>query len=184
MTINLADCNTNMTNTFEAFIREIAKIRTGRASPSMLDAVLVEAYGSKVPITQVASVSIADTRTLSVQAWDSGVVRSIEKAIRESDLGVSPTIDGSIVRVTIPDLTQERRKDLVKIINKYAENTRIAVRNIRRDFIDMVKKHEKSSEISEDQSHKMAEQIQKTTDDFIKKIDHKAQEKAEEIMKI
>ena len=137
----------------------------------MLDPVQVSVYGSKMPISQVATVSTPDAKTISVQVWDKGLVKAVEKAIRESNLGLNPMVEGQLIRVPIPALTEDRRKELIKVAHKYAEQSRIAVRNVRRDGMDALKQLEKDGEINEDEHRKRGAELQKATDEFIKKVD-------------
>jgi ribosome recycling factor len=182
--INLDDMKKRMDGALKNLQTEFSGLRTGRASAHLLDPIEVDAYGSRVPLNQVASVSVPEARMLSVQVWDKGMVSAVDKAIRSSGLGLNPQVDGTLLRLPIPELSQDRRKELSKIAAKYAENTRIAIRNIRRDTIDLVKKLEKSSEVSEDHSKKYQEDIQKATDDFIKKVDEALKAKEVDIMKV
>ncbi len=179
-----SDINKKMNNSFNNLVSELKGIRTGRASPSFLDTIVVEVYGSMMPINQVGSVSAQDPKLLVVQVWDKSAVKSVEKAINNSDLGVNASSDGQIVRVPIPPLSEERRRDLVKLASKYAEQTKVAIRNIRRDGIEEVKKLEKAKEISEDELRKASDDIQKITDDFTKKIDVALSEREKEIMQV
>ena len=159
-------------------------LRTGRASSSLLEGIVVDAYGSTMPITSCAAISVPEPRMISVNVWDKGLVVSVEKAIRNSGLGLNPVTDGTTLRVPIPPLTEERRKDLVKIAGKYAEEKRVAVRNIRRDANDDIKKAEKESHISEDEQKKMVTEIQGFTDAAIKRIDEQLKIKEAEIMQV
>jgi ribosome recycling factor len=161
---------------------EFGGLRTGRANASLLDNIQVEAYGSMVPLNQVANVSVPEPRLLSVQVWDKGTVKSVEKAINAAGLGVNASADGQLVRVPIPELSMERRKELTKIASKYAEESKVAVRNIRRDGMDALKKAEKDGDISKDEHTRSADVIQKLTDEFIKKIDDALAVKEKEIL--
>lgn len=163
---------------------EFASLRTGRASVSLLDPITVDAYGAKMPMNQVASVSVPEPRMLTVQVWDSGLVNAVEKAIMESNLGLNPMTEGQTLRIPLPELTQERRKDLTKVSHQYAEQARIAVRNVRRDGMDTLKKLENDSEISEDQMHKQSDDVQKLTDSVIKQIDEALEVKDADIMQV
>jgi ribosome recycling factor len=149
-----------------------------------LDRIFVEAYGNKVPIQQVGTISAPEARMLTVQVWDSSLIKPTEVAIRNSQLGLSPTVDGQMIRIAVPDLSEERRKEICKLAGKYAEQARIALRNIRREGMDEVKKLEKNKEINEDQQKKMSDEIQKITDEFVKKIDTSLSVKEKEIMKV
>lgn len=171
-----------MEGALKTLSHEFAGLRTGRASVNLLDSVMVEAYGSMMPLNQVASVNAPEPRLLSVQVWDKGMVKSVEKAIASANLGLNPAPDGQLIRVPIPELSQERRTELVKIAGKYAENAKVAVRNIRRDGMEYHKKLEKDGEISKDGHHQKSDEIQKLTDEFIKKIDDTLAAKEKEIM--
>jgi ribosome recycling factor len=163
---------------------DLKGLRTGRASINLLDPVMVEAYGSRMPLSQVASVSTPDAKTIAVQVWDKAMVKAVEKAISDSNLGLNPMSDGQLVRMAIPPLNEERRKELVKLAFKYGENTKIAVRNIRRDGMDELKKLEKDNAISKDEHHNLSDEIQKLTDEFISKIDAEVKQKEQEILTI
>lgn len=173
-----------MEKTIDALKNDFSGLRAGRAHASLLDGILVEAYGSMTPISQVGTVSVPDARTLSVSVWDKGLAKSVEKALRESELGLNPMSDGQLIRIPIPPLSEERRKELVKIAGKYAEQSKIAVRNIRRDAMDEVKKLKKDSLISEDDEKKYNNDIQKWTDDAVKKIDEQFSAKEQDIMQV
>ena len=163
---------------------EFASLRTGRASANLLDQVHVDAYGSSVPINQVGAVNVPEPRMISVNVWDRGLVVSVEKAIRNSGLGLNPVVDGQNLRIPIPPLTEERRKDLSKIAGKYAEQQKIAVRNIRRDANDDLKKAEKDGAISQDELKRMETEVQKLTDEAIKRVDEALKTKEQEIMHV
>lgn len=163
---------------------EYASIRAGRASAAVLDRISVDYYGTPTPINQLATVAVAEARILTIQPWDKSVLSAIEKAIQTSDIGINPANDGSILRLVFPPLTEDRRKEIVKDIKKKAEETKVAVRSIRRDSIDKLKKKEKASEITEDDLSNGEEKIQKTTDEYIKKIDDMAKDKEKEVMEI
>lgn len=165
-----------------ALHKEFAGLRTGRASTGMLEPVHVDAYGSMMPLNQVASISVPEPRLLSVQVWDKGMVKAVEKAIREAGLGLNPQPDGALIRVPVPELSQERRQELVKIAGKYAEQARVAVRNVRRDGMDELKKQEKDKKISEDEHKTQSDKVQKLTDEHIKKVDEALTHKEKEIM--
>ena len=173
-----------MTRSIEAFRNELNKIRTGRAHPGILDQVQVEYYGSLVPISQVANVTLLDARTISVQAWEKGLAPKIEKAIRESDLGLNPAAQGDLLRVPMPALTEERRRDLTKVVRGAAEDSKIAVRNLRRDANEHAKKLLKDKEISEDEERRSLEQLQRLTDGTIAEIDRLVSGKEAEIMAV
>ncbi len=178
------DLARRMKGALEALRKEFSGLRTGRASTALLEPIMVEAYGSTVPINQLGTVNIPDPRMLSVQVWDRGLVKSVEKAIRASGLGLNPSVDGSTVRVPLPELSEERRREMVKIANKYAEQARIAVRNVRRDGMDGLKKMARAGEISEDDEHAWIEEIQQLTDEHIKSIDAALAEKDKDIMQV
>ena len=163
---------------------EFGGLRTGRASASLLDPVQVEAYGSTSPLNAVAAISVPEPRMITVNVWDRGVVVAVEKAIRSAGLGLNPVVDGQTLRIPIPPLTEERRKDLAKLAGKYAEHQRIAVRNVRRDANDELKKAEKAGEISQDEQKKMEAEVQKDTDAAIKRIDEALKAKEVEIMQV
>ena len=163
---------------------EFASLRTGRASANLLDQVHVEAYGSTVPINQVAAVNVPEPRMISVNVWDRGLVVSVEKAIRNSGLGLNPLVDGQTLRVPIPPLTEERRKEIAKIAGKYAEQQRVAIRNVRRDANDDLKKAEKDGAVSQDEHKRMETEVQKLTDEAIKRVDEALKTKEQEIMQV
>ncbi len=173
-----------MDKTLETLKTDFGGLRAGRAHASLLDGILVDAYGSMTPISQVGTISVPDARTLSVSVWDKGLSKSVEKAIMESDLGLNPMSDGQLIRIPIPPLSEERRRELSKIAGKYAEQAKIAVRNIRRDAMDEVKKMKKDSLISEDEEKKYNNDIQKWTDDTIKKVDDQLDNKEKDIMQV
>ncbi len=178
------DAKIRMEKSVEAFKHEMAKIRTGKATTALLDGIKVDYYGVMTPLNQVANVSVLDPHTLSVTPWDKSMVEKIDKAILQAELGLNPISDGTNLRIPIPPLTEERRKDLVKLVKKFAEDAKIAIRNIRRDAKDHVKRQEKNKEISEDEMYDLEDEIQKLTDDYIKKIDELFEEKEKEIMEI
>jgi ribosome recycling factor len=178
------DALSRMNKSIEAYKVELTKIRTGRAHPSLLDHVTVEYYGSHVPISQAANITAEDSRTLAVTAWDSSMVAAIEKAIMTSDLGLNPNSAGTVIRVPMPPLTEERRRDLVKVVKELTENARVAVRNIRRDANSELKMLQKEKEISEDDERKGQDLIQKVTDQSIAKLEALLQEKDKELMEI
>ena len=163
---------------------EFSSLRTGRASAGLLDQVMVDAYGSSVPLNTVGSVSVPEPRSISVNIWDRGLVVSVEKAIRNAGLGLNPVVDGQSLRVPIPPLTEERRKDLAKIAGKYAEQQKIAIRNVRRDANDDLKKAEKDSAITQDEQRRMEAEVQKFTDEAIKRVDEALKTKEQEIMQV
>jgi ribosome recycling factor len=178
------DAGLRMRKSVEALQHELAKVRTGRAHASLLDHVTVDYYGAHVPINRVASVNVEDPRTLSVTPWEKGMVPVVEKAILNSDLGLNPTTTGLVIRVPLPPLTEERRRDLVKVVRHEAENARVAVRNIRRDANNDLKELVKEKEISADEERRGQEAIQKLTDKYIDEIDHVLTAKEQELMEI
>ena len=163
---------------------ELAGLRTGRASTSLLEPIQVAAYGTSMPLNQVSTVSVPEPRMLSVQVWDKSMVQAVDRAIREANLGLNPIVEGTLLRIPIPDLTAERRQELVKVAHKYAEQARVAVRHVRRDGIDHLKKEEKDGGLSQDQQHQMADQVQKLTDEKIAEIDGMLAEKEAEITQV
>ncbi len=173
-----------MNEVFEAAKKEFKSIRTGRARPSLVENIIADNYGSPTPIKQMAKIVAPDPKTLVIEPWDKNVLENIEKAIMQENLGLTPNNDGNIIRINIPELTEERRKEMVKIVNKKAENARISIRNIRREANDELKEIEKSGEISEDNYHRGLDNIQDLTDEFIKNIDELVEKKEEEIMKV
>ncbi len=173
-----------MTKSVEALKKDLAGIRTGRASLSLLDGIKVDYYGSMVPLNQVATLNVPEPRTISIQPWEQRMIPVIEKAILESELGLTPTNDGKIIRINIPPLTEERRKQLTKVVRKRAEEARVAVRNIRREANEELKKMEKEKHLSEDELKKRLDEVQKLTDEFIKQIDEILQKKEKEIMEV
>ncbi|HIG21418.1 MAG TPA: ribosome recycling factor [Henriciella marina] len=184
MSINKKDLERRMEGAVASLQSDLAGLRTGRASPNLLDTVSVPAYGSTVPLNQVGSVSVLDARTLSVNIWDKSVVGAADKAIRESGLGLNPVTDGTTLRIPIPVLNEERRAELSKIAGKYAEQARVAVRNVRRDGMDQLKKGEKDNEISKDEAHGLSDDVQKLTDTYIARIDEIVKAKEAEIMQV
>jgi ribosome recycling factor len=178
------EMESKMSKSLDAMKHNVNGLRTGRATPALLDSIKVEVYGSLTPINQVGNISAPEARLLVVQVWDKGVAKSVEKAIRESDLGLNPSTDGNLIRVPIPDLTEERRRELVKKAGEHCENAKISIRNVRRDTIDVLKKLEKDKKISEDQLKAHLEKVQKITDANTKKADQLLDEKSREIMKI
>jgi ribosome recycling factor len=183
-TFDLADVKRRMQGAVAAFKHDLGTLRTGRASPTLLDPLQVDAYGAHVPITQVANVNVPEPRLLSVQVWDRGMVAAVEKAIRESDLGLNPQTEGQVIRLRIPEMTEQRRKEMVKVAHKYAEEARIAVRHVRRDGLDLLKKLEKDHAISQDDEKRQSEQVQKATDQAISEIDQILAAKEKEIMQV
>ena len=178
----LKDVDTRMNAALEALGREFASVRTGRASTSLLDPIRVDYYGNATPISQMASVSTPDARTVAIQPWEAGQIGAIEKAIQKSDLGLTPVNDGKLIRLTMPTPTEERRKQLVKTIAKMAEDARVAVRNVRREANEKIKATAKSAKTSEDEERRVHDQVQKTTDRFIAKVDELLKKKEQEIL--
>jgi len=171
-----------MTKALEVMVGNFSSIRTGRANPEILDRITVEYYGTKVPLKQVASISVPDPKMIALQVFDKTALAEVEKALLKSELGITPQVDGTVVRLRFPDLTEERRKELIKLIKKMAEDCKVAIRNIRRDAIEHIKKEEK--DISEDDMKKHQDEVQKTTDNYMKEIDQLLAKKEEELMKI
>ena len=182
--LDLDDIKRRMEGSLNSLKTEFMGLRAGRASAAMLEPIMVEAYGSKMPMNQVGNISVPEPRLLTVTVWDAGLTSSVEKAIRESDLGLNPMAEGTLIRVPIPDLSEERRKDMVKVAGRYAEAARVAVRNVRRDGIEAARKLEKDSEISEDERHDLEMDIQKLTDDHVKQIDDALSNKETEITQV
>lgn len=173
-----------MTKAIQALSRELSTIRAGRASASLLDKIFVDYYGAQTPINQIAGVATPEARLITIQPYDKSSLGDIEKAIMKSDLGISPSNDGNLIRIAIPALTEERRKDLVKVVKKEAEEAKVGIRNIRRDANDDLKKSEKNGEITEDDLRSFTEDVQKLTDDHIVKIDQVAKDKEKEILEV
>lgn len=180
----LLDAEDRMEKALTALERDFAKLRTGRASTSLVDGIKADYYGTPTPISQMASVSVPDSRTLTIQPWDKGGFAAVEKAILKSDLGLTPVNDGKIIRIAIPPLTEERRKELSKVAHKYTEDAKIAVRNVRRDANDSLKKLEKDKILSEDEQKRANEDIQKLTDKFVAEADSRCTAKEKEIMEL
>ena len=176
--------DTKMQKTMDSLDSEMGTIRAGRANPNVLNRIMVDYYGTPTPIQQVANVSVPEPRMIQIQPWEKSMLKVIEKAIMVSDLGINPTNDGTAVRLIFPELTEERRKELVKDVKKKGEGAKVAIRNIRRDANDMIKKQLKASEISEDKQKGAEDDIQKLTDEFIAKVDNMVDEKSKEIMTV
>ncbi len=183
-TFDLEDIKRRMQGAINAFKHDLGSLRTGRASPNLLDPIQVDAYGSAMPITQVATVSVPEPRLLSVQVWDRSMVSAVEKAIRESDLGLNPQTEGQVIRLRIPEMNEQRRKEMVKVAHKYAEEARIAIRHVRRDGLDLLKKLEKDGAIGQDDEKRQADQVQKATDQAIAEVETVLQAKEKEIMQV
>ena len=181
---DLSDVQRRMNGALEVLRQELAGLRTGRASVSLLEPISVEAYDTQMPLNQVATINAPEPRLLTVQVWDRSMTKAVEKAILKSDLGLNPTTDGSLIRVPIPELNEERRRDLAKIASKYTEQARVAVRNVRRDGMDMLKRLEKEGEISQDDQHLWGDEVQEMTDELIKQIDALLGAKDKEIMQV
>jgi len=182
--IRLKSFEKKMEDSIVSLNKDLSTIRTGRAHASMLDLVKVEVYGQPMPINQVATISVSDPQTLSIQVWDTNNVKFCEKAIRESDLNLNPIVDGQLLRIPVPKLNEDRRKELTKIVSQQSEKIKVSIRNIRRNGMEFLKKEEKDKSISEDESKKLSNDLQKITDDYIKKVDFKIKEKEEEILKV
>jgi ribosome recycling factor len=182
MAFDLNDLKKRMNAGLDSLKKEFAGLRTGRASASLLDTVTVEAYGSRMPLAQCGSVSVPEPRLLTVSVWDAGLVKAVEKGIRDAGLGLNPQPDGNLIRVPVPQLTEERRKELQKIAGKYAEAARVAIRNIRRDGMETIKKLEKEKAVSEDQAKRDSEAVQKATDEIIGQVDKALADKEKDIM--
>lgn len=181
---DIEDMKRRMKGGFANLKNEFMGLRAGRASTGMLEPIMVDAYGSKMPLSQVGNISAPEPRLLTVTVWDASMTASVEKAIRESDLGLNPMAEGTLIRIPIPDLSEERRKDMVKVAGRYAEAARVAIRNVRRDGIESVRKAEKEGLLSEDERHGLESDIQKTTDEYVKKIDDAFTNKEKEITQV
>jgi ribosome recycling factor len=182
--LSVNDARTQMEKAVEAMRREFTSVRTGKATPALLDTVRVDAYGSKMPINQVGTVSAPEPRLLLVQPWDKGLLKAIETGITQADLGLNPSNDGNIIRVPIPQLTEERRKDMVRLLHKLAEEGRVAIRHARQEANKDLKKKQGDHELSEDDAHRQMEQVQKLTDEYIAKIDQLLKAKEQEVMEV
>ncbi len=182
--LDIDDIGRRMNGALGVLQTEFSGLRTGRASVGLLEPIMVDAYDSKMPLNQVGSIGAPDARMLTVQVWDQGLTGAVERAIRESDLGLNPSTEGNLIRVPIPQLSEERREELVKVAHKYAEQSRIAVRNVRRDGMEKLKRMEKASEISQDEQRAWGEDMQKMTDDIIKSIDEALDSKEKEVMQV
>jgi ribosome recycling factor len=180
----LKDLRRRMDGAVEVLRKEFAGLRTGRASVSLLEPVTVAAYGGTLPINQLANVSVPEPRMITVQVWDRAVVKAVDKAIRESGLGLNPQTEGQVIRVPIPDLNEERRRELTRVSARYAEQARVSVRNIRRDGVELLRKREKDAEISQDQQRKLQQDVQHLTDEYIKRIDEALAQKDSEILQV
>jgi ribosome recycling factor len=183
-TFDLDDVRRRMQGAINALKHDLGSLRTGRASPNLLDPLQIEAYGQNMPIGQVATVSVPEPRLLSVSVWDRSMVHAVEKAIRDSDLGLNPLTEGQTIRLRIPEMNEQRRKEMVKVAHKYTEEARIAVRHVRRDGIDLLKKMKKDGVLGEDEERRQEEQVQKATDQSIAEIDQILASKEKEIMQV
>ena len=182
--INKDDLVKRKDGAINSFSSDLIGLRTGRASTNMVDGILVDAYGQKMPIDQVGSISVPEARMISIQVWDKGLVIAVEKAIHESGLGLNPQADGELIRIPIPELNEERREELSKIAGKYAEQSRIAIRNVRRDGMDEIKKIEKDGTVGKDRAVDLSNEVQELTDNYIKKIDEMLSQKENEIRQV
>lgn len=180
----ISELKRRMDGAIEAFRKELTGLRTGRASSNLLEPVTVEAYGNRMHLKEVGTVSVPEPRLITVQVWDRSMVKAVEKAIRDSGLGLNPQTEGQVIRVPLPDLTQERRAELAKVAHKYAEQARIAIRNVRRDGMDALKKAEKASEITQDEHKSLADKVQQLTDQQIKVVDDLLAQKEKDIMQV
>jgi ribosome recycling factor len=181
---DLDDLTRRMDGAIEAFRKELAGLRTGRASPSLLEPITVEAYGVTMPINQVGTIGVPEPRLLTVQVWDKGTVKAVERAIRDAGLGLNPQTEGQLVRVPLPELNEERRRELTKVAHKYAEQARVAVRNVRRDGMDHLKRAERDGDISQDEHTMYADEIQELTDKHVRRIDEMLATKEKEILQV
>ncbi|HMD63126.1 MAG TPA: ribosome recycling factor [Stellaceae bacterium] len=180
----LKDLRRRMDGAVEVLRKEFGGLRTGRASASLLEPITVGAYGGTVPLNQLANVSVPEPRIITVQVWDRAMVKAVDKAIREAGLGLNPQTEGQVIRVPIPDLNEERRRELTRVTAKYAEQARVSVRNIRRDGVELLRRREKDAEISQDQQRKLQQEVQHLTDDYIKRIDEALAQKDREILQV
>ena len=184
MAISIDEYKNKMENTLKIFHEELSRLRTGRATPSLLEPLFVEAYNSKMKISELATVNAPEPKFLTVQVWDKSMVQNVEKSIRDSELGLNPSTDGQLIRVPLPDLTEERRSELTKVASKFSEDAKISIRNIRRDAMDKIKDEQKNNLISEDEQKSSSDEIQKITDEQIKEIEKVIENKKNEIMQI
>ena len=180
----MGDLENKMNSAVSHFEKELNSLRTSRANPSMLDNILVDAYGSRTPLNQLGNISVQDASTITIQVWDTSLIKLIEDAISESNLGINPQTDGQLIRLPIPKLSEERRKEIIKIASEFAENSKVAIRNIRRDFIETSKNEKKDSNLSEDELKRILNEIQNITDNNIKKIDKILELKKADILKV
>ena len=184
MAISIDEYKNKMENTLKIFHEELSRLRTGRATPSLLEPIFVEAYNSKMKISELATVNAPEPKLLTVQVWDKSMVQNVEKSIRDSELGLNPSTDGQLIRVPLPDLTEERRSELTKVASKFSEDAKISIRNIRRDAMDKIKDEQKNNLISQDEHKSSSDEIQKITDEKIKEIEKVIENKKNEIMQI
>jgi len=182
--IDFSDLTKRMEGAISSLKNDLAGLRTGRASASLLDPVMVEAYGQSMPINQVGTVNVPEARMVSVQVWDKSMVGPVEKAIREAGLGLNPVVDGQNLRIPLPELNEERRRELVKIAHQYSENAKVAIRHVRRDGMEEVKKAEKDGDIGKDDAHTLSDRVQKLTDDMVTRVDEALAQKETEIMQV
>ncbi|MBA2756110.1 MAG: ribosome recycling factor [Candidatus Limnocylindrales bacterium] len=180
----LADADQKMARAIEAMERDLQGIRTGRASTSLVERITVDYYGTQTPLNQLASISVPETHQIVIQPWDRGVLGAIEKAITKSDIGLTPNVDGTVVRLNIPPLTEERRKDLVRVVHKRMEEARVEIRNVRRDAADQLKKEERDGTVGSDESHRHLDQLQKTTDRHVAEVDRRGEAKEQEVLEV
>ena len=180
----LTDADHKMARAVDAMEREFQGIRTGRASTSLVERITVDYYGTQTPLNQLAGISVPETHQIVIQPWDRAVLGAIEKAITKSDIGLTPNVDGTVVRLNIPPLTEERRKDLVKVVHKRMEDARVEIRNIRRDAADQIKKEERDGSVGTDESHRQLEALQKTTDRHTADVDHRGAAKEQEVLEV
>lgn len=183
-TLDEKDLRRRMDGALSVLKTEFGGLRTGRASANLLDPIVADAYGTPTPVNQLATVSVPEPRMISVQVWDKSVAGAVEKAIRESDLGLNPIVEGALLRIPIPELNEERRQEMVKVAHKYAEQARVAIRHVRRDGMEQLKKAEKDGDIGKDEHHSLSEKVQSITDEMIKKVDDALAVKETEIMQV
>ena len=181
---DMKDLDRRMTGAVTVLKREFGGLRTGRASASLLEPITVNAYGSQMPLSQLATISVPESRMISVQVWDKDQLTAVDKAIRESDLGLNPQVEGQVLRLPIPELNEERRQEIAKVAHKYAEQARVAVRNVRRDGMEQLKRQEKDGDIGKDEHHTLSSQVQELTDRIVKEIDESLESKEAEIMQV
>jgi len=180
----LSDTDTKMQKAVDALARELAAIRTGRATPALVEHIRADYHGVPTPVNQIASISVPEAKMIVIQPWDRSSIRSIEKAILTSDLDLNPTSDSNVIRIAIPPLTEERRKDLIRVVHKRLEEAKITLRNLRREGIEKLRQAEKNREISQDQNTRASEQLQKLTDNFVERVNHIGQDKETEIIEV